>query len=171
MWEITDLGMGWYTILVANKFCDIWPGLPCEEWINLRRRLDGKDYWQYFAPMESEDSISDFIYEARNAKKDQYWSILHLKKHIGFFMLRGFDKGYKIPAYGVYIAKPYSGKGYGRFTLACAEEWCRAHHIPELMLTCHPKNMAGNYLYKLEGFKKTNEKSKRGEHIWRKKLV
>ena len=70
---------------------------------------ESKEYIGHFIPFDfSESSVKKILSEK---KLDKYFGFIHKKELIGFYMLRGFDKGYEIPSYGVWISSKYANKG------------------------------------------------------------
>ena len=85
-------------------------------------------------------------------------------------MLRGFDTGYLVPAYGVWIAPNYSNFGLAKLTLAHTYCICKANNISQLMLKVHPENVIAKRLYEKAGFQKTSFDNKTGTtNIWKDK--
>ena len=74
---------------------------------------------------------------------------------IAFFMLRGWDEGYAIPAYGVTVDQRFRDKGLGRLTLEMSKTICRLRGVQRLMLKVHPENHAAKHLYEAVGFVQT----------------
>ena len=80
-------------------------------------------YSNYFIPFSFDSKTIQQILE--NLKKDTFWGIFVADKLAGFYMLRGFDEGYEIPSYGVWISKEYSNMGLSKFTLQHASSYCK----------------------------------------------
>ena len=141
---------------------------------NYSRELSGllknsdQKYSEYFLPFE-------FNYETINKilsgkKYDKYFGLFIDEKLAGFYMLRGFDEGYTIPAYGVWISKEYSNMGLGKLTLSHAISFCKVNQIKKLMLKVHPDNLVAKKIYEDAGFKFTGEISKIGHRVYEKNL-
>lgn len=116
-------------------------------------------YSQYFIPF-------DFNYKTifsvlKKAKSDQYFGIFIEDQLIGFYMLRGFDEGYKIPAYGVWISQRYSRLSFAKLTLSHAFSFCKLNKINQIMLKVHPDNIHAKRIYENYGFIKTGIDSKK----------
>lgn len=88
-------------------------------------------------------------------KKDRFWGIYFESTLTGFYMLRGLDEGYKIPSYGVFISKEFSGKGLSKLTLQHAVSYCKLNGIKKLMLKVHPDNLVAKKIYEDFGFTQT----------------
>ena len=109
-----------------------------------------KEYSKYFIPFEFNlNIIESFL---RNAKKDLFFGLFVDKKMIGFYMLRGFDEGFKVPSYGVFIDENYSGKGLGQLTLFHAISQCKILNVKKLLLKVHPDNLSAKHIYEKNGF-------------------
>ena len=126
-------------------------------------------YSKYFTPFDFDRlTISKILSKAR---KDTFFGVYIAGKIVGFFMLRGLDKGYKIPSYGVWIAPSYTGKGLGELTLKHAVAFCRVNGIEKLMLKVHPENIIAKKLYERNGFTVVGNDEMNGNIIYHKKCV
>ncbi len=126
-------------------------------------RADADDYQQYFIPFSFEaDSLHERLEAAR---ADRYWGLRCGDTLAGFFMLRGFDEGYKRPAYGVYITRPFARKGLASLTLRYCISWCRLNAVEALMLKVHPDNTPARTMYEREGFRFLEVDSRNGHHV------
>ena len=127
------------------------------------------EYLKYFIPFDfSLETFSEII---TNAVKDKYFGIFVSKKIAGFYMLRGLDKGYKVPSYGVWISSRYSNKGLSKLTLFHAFSVCKLNNIVKLMLKVHPENEIARKLYESIGFKQTGFDEKNSNSIYHKDLT
>lgn len=124
------------------------------------------EYSKYFTPFAFDHlTISKVLSKAR---QDRYYGIYIGGKIAGFFMLRGFDKGYKIPSYGVWIAPGSSGRGLAEMTLKHAVAFCRVNGVDKLMLKVHPENIVAKKLYERNGFKVVGNDENNGNIIYQK---
>lgn len=109
-----------------------------------------KSYYQYFTAFKIDLAvIATFLSKAEN---DCYLGFFVQDELIGFFMLRGFDEGYQIPSYGVFISEKYSSVGLARLSVMHAIAFCKLNRINKLMLKVHPSNTAALNLYRDVGF-------------------
>ena len=132
--------------------------------------LQGSDdeYTKYFIPFKYDlQTISSIL---STAIKDQFYGIYFDHKLIGFYMLRGFDAGYEIPSYGVWISKDYSSKGISKFTLQHAISVCKLNNLKKLMLKVHPDNLTAKKIYEDFGFVNVGIDTKIGHLIYYKNL-
>jgi len=112
---------------------------------------EDKDYSKYFIPFDFDyETIQNIL---KNKKYDKYYGLFVNKTICGFYMLRGFDEGYQIPSYGVWISKAYSNKGLSTLTLFHAISFCKVNNIPKLMRKVHPENTIAKSIYERFGFK------------------
>jgi len=129
---------------------------------------ESKDYIGHFIPFDfSESSIKKILNEK---KLDKYFGFFINSELVGFYMLRGFDKGYEIPSYGVWISSKYSGKGLSTLTLYHAFSFCKINKIKSLMLKVHPDNSIAKNLYEKLGFKQTGFDEKNNNLIYHKTI-
>jgi len=117
------------------------------------------DYIAHFHPFDfDEKSVRARLNQAR---KDLYWSIRCGEALAGFFMLRGFDEGYERPAFGVFVAEEFSGRGLARRALAEAMKWCETNGVREMLLSVYRENPAAVRIYEEAGFAETGRNGKR----------
>lgn len=107
----------------------------------------------------------------RRAVKDIYFALRIQGDWAGFYMLRGFDQGYRIPAYGVWIAPAYRERGLAALTLAHAFAVCKLNGIGQLMLKVHPRNTRALKLYEGSGFVRTGLDERNGNFVYLKKFA
>jgi RimJ/RimL family protein N-acetyltransferase len=127
-----------------------------------------QQYSQYFIPFPFDlEAISGIL---SKAIKDQIYGIYVEDNLAGFYMLRGFDEGYSVPSYGVWISEKYSNKGLSTFTLQHAISFCKLNTIKKIMLKVHPDNIAAKHIYEKYGFKQTGIDPKIHHLIYHKDL-
>ncbi len=129
---------------------------------------ENPEYSKYFIPFDFDLLTIKTMLD--RLKKDSFWGIFINDTLAGFYMLRGFDVGYEVPSYGVWIAKKFSGKGLSRLTLQHAISLCKINGVKELMLKVHPENLIAKKIYEDFGFQKTGIDLKNNNLIYNKKL-
>ena len=131
---------------------------------------ESEDYLKHFIPFAeySEDYVKKILTEKKN---DKYFGLFLRDEIIGFYMLRGFDSGYEIPSYGVWIYSIYANKGLSKLTLYHAFSVCKLNNIETLMLKVHPENTIAKKLYEKFGFVEVGIDEKIGHLIYHKKLI
>ena len=113
------------------------------------------------------NSIKEILERATN---DKYFGVLISEKIVGFYMLRGFDDGYEIPSYGVWVAKEFSDLGLAKLTLQHAISYCKVNGIKKIMLKVHPDNSVAKKTYENYGFKQEGTDAKNNNLIYYKEL-
>jgi RimJ/RimL family protein N-acetyltransferase len=127
------------------------------------------EYLKYFTAFEF--SAETFNALLKKAVNDKFFGIFFEKEIAGFYMLRGFDEGYEIPSYGVWISSRFSNKGLSKLTLYHAFSVCRINNIQTLMLKVHPENKVPMKLYESLGFKQTGFDEINSNFIYHKNLT
>jgi RimJ/RimL family protein N-acetyltransferase len=131
---------------------------------------ESKEYLQHFIPFA--EYSEEFIKKILSEKKlDKYFGLFLNDDIVGFYMLRGFDAGYKIPSYGVWISSKYANKGLSTLTLYHAFSFCKLNKIKTLMLKVHPDNTIAKKLYEKFGFAKVGVDEKIGHLIYHKNIL
>ena len=127
-----------------------------------------EDYSKYFVPFSfKEDSITKIINDAVN---DKFFGIFITDDLAGFYMLRGFDEGYDVPSYGVWISDKYSGLGLSKLTLQHAITFCNLNGIKKIMLKVHPEHTIAKNIYENFGFEQDGFDDENGNYIYHKSL-
>lgn len=127
-----------------------------------------KDHTKYFTPFSfEEDSIKKII---SNAVNDKYFGILINDELVGFYMLRGFDEGFEVPSYGVWILDKFSGLGLSKLTLQHAITFCKINNIKKIMLKVHPENIIAKSIYEAFGFQQEGFDDHNSNLIYSKSL-
>ena len=129
---------------------------------------DEPAYRRYFQAFDFQNEAWPLSITA--AQKDQYWMIRVGQILSGIFMLRGLDKGYAVPAFGVYISQAFAEKGLSKVALNYSISWCMVNGFKEIMLTVHPDNATAYGLYEKAGFQFAGQYSDKGHVMLKKKL-
>jgi GNAT superfamily N-acetyltransferase len=132
-------------------------------------KKDSKGYNKYFVPFSFEAGAIENI--LTNKHDDIYYGVYWGEVLTGFYMLRGFDEGYTIPSYGVYISSRFSNKGLATLTLLHAISTCKLRGIKKLMLKVHKEHTTAFDLYKKFGFVETGFDERISNIIMHKELV
>jgi len=77
------------------------------------------------------------------------------REMVGYVMLRGWDAGYDIPAFGVCVLPAYQSLGLGRLLLEWALLTARLRGSPAVRLKVYPDNQHAVALYERRGFRFT----------------
>jgi len=111
------------------------------------------DYMQHFNPFPFDAASLAARLDA--VCRDYYRALRVDGRLAGFFMLRGLDEGYERPAFGVFVAKEFSGRGLGRKALQESLSWAREQQIKTVILKVHPEHKSARAIYEGEGFVET----------------
>ncbi|HZH29378.1 MAG TPA: GNAT family N-acetyltransferase [Pyrinomonadaceae bacterium] len=121
-------------------------------------------YVRFFTPFDFElPSVAALLAEqGADVFMGMYWR----DRLIGFFMLRGWNSGYEIPAYGVLIDEQYSGYELTRLSLKLAKSICKLRHVPRIMLKVNAGNIIAKRLFEESGFTQTGVDAQTGNLIY-----
>jgi RimJ/RimL family protein N-acetyltransferase len=137
--------------------------------VSAKLTAEKNDYIKHFTPFDfSESTIQKIL---TNKKLDKYFGLFVSQELAGFYMLRGFDEGFQVPSYGVWISSEYKNKSLSTLTLYHAFSFCKLNSIKSLMLKVHPDNVIAKNLYEKMGFKKTGTDSKNKNLIYYKEIL
>lgn len=103
-------------------------------------RTQSADYLRFFHALPREEpALQRVLMECRN---DVYHGLFEEGALVGLFMLRGWDAGYEVPSFGLFIAEEARGRGYLHLTLSMAAQLCRDARATRFMAKIHPDNLA-----------------------------
>ena len=83
---------------------------------------------------------------------DAYYVAQSNGRVVAFSMLRGFDQGYEVPSFGIFVDREYHGLGIGRQLTMWTIEQARLRGCPAIRLSVYSANTAAETLYKSIGF-------------------
>jgi ribosomal-protein-alanine N-acetyltransferase len=89
---------------------------------------------------------------ALEPRQDAFYLAASGELLLGFSMLRGFDEGYEIPSFGIFVDHESHGQGIGRELTAWTIEQARQRGCPAVRLTVYAGNSAARQLYESLGF-------------------
>lgn len=105
---------------------------------------------RYFHPHPFDRVTASKI--ARYSGSDAYFGFFWQGELVGYAMLRGWDEGYEVPAFGVAVAPAHEGLGVGGELLqACVEE-ARSRGARKMMLKVYRDNERALRWYLSRGF-------------------
>jgi len=90
---------------------------------------------------------------ARNPRKDSFYLALDADGPVGFSMLRGFDAGYAIPSFGIFVDHEHQGQGVGWRLTQWTVEQARDRGCSAVRLSVYASNPAAVALYASLGFR------------------
>lgn len=108
---------------------------------------------------------SDIVKILAARARDVYSGIFWEGELVGFFMLRGWDAGYEVPAFGVLIDVKHKGRGLMQLTLDIAKLISRLRGAPRLMAKIHPDNVSARGARRL-GLIQTGVEAESGNIIY-----
>jgi RimJ/RimL family protein N-acetyltransferase len=85
--------------------------------------------------------------------KDKYYLLVLGGQPVGFSMLRGFDEGYSVPSFGIFIDHRFQGRGYGKKLLELTVDEARQMGCKKVRLSVFGVNGAGRRIYEAFGFR------------------
>jgi RimJ/RimL family protein N-acetyltransferase len=122
------------------------------------------EYVRFFTPFAfDEAAVSEIL---AGSGRDVYMGLHWRARLVGFFMLRGWDAGYEVPAYGVLVDEAHGGYGLTTLTLGLAKAICRLRRAPRLMLKVHPDNARARRLFERAGFRQTGVEPRGGVLVY-----
>jgi RimJ/RimL family protein N-acetyltransferase len=125
-------------------------------------------YDAFFAPFSFDEPTLRAI--LRERRRDEYFALFWDGHVAGLAMLRGFDAGFSVPSFGVWVAHAFSGRGLARTALSHCIARCRALGCQELMLKVHPANRRAWRIYADSGFVQTGVDARNGHLVMRKAI-
>lgn len=117
--------------------------------VSLLRRQSA-DYTRFFTPF-SFDTIT-LLEILKKQDQDVYMGLYRLGQLAGLFMLRGWDEGYKVPAFGILIDQDCRGSGLEMLSLETAKIICRLRGAPGMITKVHPDNLSAKGVARKIGF-------------------
>src|SRR5258706_2333414 len=117
----------------------------------------------FYAFPFDENSIAMMLAACQN---DIYYGAFADDRLVGFFMLRGWDEDYNIPAFGVVVDQEFNGYGISSLGLEMAKSLCRLRKVERIMLKVNPENIAGKTVYERAGFLPTETESLTGNIVY-----
>ena len=120
-------------------------------------RAQRPEYVAFFNPFGFDEFTLTRV--LTNSEKDVFAGIYCAGSLAGFFMLRGWDEGFDVPAYGVLIDEGHKNYGLATVTLRAAKAVCKLRRAPRLMLKVSPANAPAKRLFERAGFRQTGVNS------------
>jgi hypothetical protein len=121
------------------------------------------EYARFFYAFNFSEENLRTVFSER--KKDVYSGMFWRGELAGVFMLRGWDAGYEVPSFGVFVAEKYKGGAFMRLSLDVAKLIVRLSGGKRLMAKIHPDNISLRGAIRL-GFAQTGTESETGNLIY-----
>ncbi len=121
-------------------------------------------YARFFYPFGyDEATLAELL---RDCEKDVFAGMSWDDNLVGFFMLRGWDAGYDVPAYGLIIDRDHRGYGLEMVSLEAAKVICNLRGATRIMLKMHPDNFSAKGIARKIGFVQTGVEADSGNVIY-----
>ncbi len=130
-------------------------------------RRQPPEYIRFFYAFGADEAAIGEMLAA--TEKDIYSGVFWQENLIGIFMLRGWDAGFEVPAFGVLIDEKYRGGAIMRLTLDTAKLICRLSDTKKLMAKIHPENVSPRGARRL-GLHQTGTEESTGNIIYHMEL-
>ena len=85
-------------------------------------------------------------------RRDRYFAFVKDDAVLGLAMLRGWDEGYPVPSFGIFVDHREHGQGIGRLLTEHALTLARELGCTRVRLTVHGSNLRAIQLYERAGF-------------------
>jgi RimJ/RimL family protein N-acetyltransferase len=132
--------------------------------LSLMLRSQKPSYARFFTPFGyDEQSIASVL---ANRGEDVFMGVYWQEQVAGFFMLRGWDEGYEIPAFGILIDEKYRGDGLEMLSLETTKVICKLRGAPRIMFKMHPENISVKGVARKTGFIRTGVEASNGNVIY-----
>ncbi len=123
-------------------------------------------YRRYFTPFAFDEAT--VVGVLTRAREDVFGGFYRGGELIGFFMLRGWDEGYDVPALGVLIDEKY--RGYQAYklmalTVELGKSICRQRGVRRIMYKAHTDNTPARSARRL-GFTQTGVDERTGFRVF-----
>lgn len=126
-----------------------------------------REYMRFFYAFGTEENALSNIFSA--AERDVYSGIFWRGRLAAVFMLRGWDEGYEVPAFGVVVDQKYRGGAFMRLALDSARLISRLSGAKRLMAKIHPNNVSPRGASRL-GLRQTGVEESTGNIIYHMEL-
>jgi len=124
---------------------------------------------QTFTPFELSPEMAMWI--ACEPHKDHFYlGIIH-NIPIGFSMLRGWDEGFSVPSFGIFIDHRQHGQGLGKQLLDLTIEEAKKLQCHHIRLSVYASNPSACKIYRSRGFKETDRKAVMNKGFADEKIV
>lgn len=121
-------------------------------------------YAHFFHPFDFDEvSIAVIL---RESQRDVYMGMFWGDLLAGFFMLRGWDANYMVPAYGVLIDEKYRGYGLAPLSLKIAKMICERDGTRRMMLKVDPDNTCAKAVFEKARFTPAGVETHTGKLIY-----
>lgn len=103
--------------------------------------------------------------------KDKFFMALMGDDVIGFSMLRGWDEGYEVPSFGMFVDYEKHGNGFGKTILKLTCEYAKKIGCSKVRLSVYQSNQSAYHVYKKFGFREIEKLNVNNEGRIETKLI
>jgi ribosomal protein S18 acetylase RimI-like enzyme len=89
---------------------------------------------------------------ALEPRRDAYFVARGREGFVAMSMLRGFDDGFEIPSFGIFVDYRQQGRGIGRWLTEWTIRWANSHACLAVRLSVYASNRRAGDLYRSLGF-------------------
>jgi ribosomal-protein-alanine N-acetyltransferase len=89
---------------------------------------------------------------ALQSRRDAYFVASLQGGLVAMSMLRGFDEGFEVPSFGIFVDHRHHGQGIGRRLTAWTVDEARRRGYPSVRLSVYASNAGALHLYRSLGF-------------------
>lgn len=121
------------------------------------------EYKSFFYAFGTDEN--DIKKKLDSCREDSYSGVFWRDTLISIFMLRGWDDGYEIPAFGVLVDEKFRGQSILSLTVDTAKIICRLAGAEKIMVKIHPNNTPLKNVHRM-GFYRTGIEESTGNVIF-----
>lgn len=119
------------------------------------RENDVTEITQTFTAFPLNEQTAEII--ACHDHLDKYFLLFEQSNPVGFSMLRGYDEGYSVPSFGVFIDHRQLGKGLGKMLLKLTVDEAVRTGSDKVRLSVYKSNSGAVKIYSDFGFQVIDE--------------
>ncbi len=146
----------------ASSISDDWGRAPAElrfEPLTPGHAEDLEELFERNSASTVKDTFDPFVLSAeraqeiaRNPNRDRFYVARRAGRLVAFSMLRGFDEGYEVPSFGIFVDHACHGEGIGRRMTEWTITQARCIGCRAVRLSVYQRNLAAVSLYESLGF-------------------
>lgn len=122
------------------------------------------EYARFFHPFNFDEATLAAVLAGRG--QDVYTGVFLREQLVVFFMLRGWNEGFDVPAFGILIDEQHRGHGLEMMSLEAAKAICKLRGAKRMMLKMHPENISAKGVARKIGFAYAGEETESGNLIY-----
>jgi|APSaa5957512622_1039677.scaffolds.fasta_scaffold175441_1 GNAT superfamily N-acetyltransferase len=103
-----------------------------------------------FLPFSLTQATAKWI--ACDPHQDRFYICILDGKAVGFSMLRGWEEGYSVPSFGMFVDHQFQGRGIGKVLMNLTIEEARKLGCFQVRLSVYANNLVACKIYHYAGF-------------------